>query len=173
VSRRALLAGTLAGVTVAAGCSTDALDPDPDDPTLTPSSSASATASEGTGESEAPGPGADPDDAALVTGVLGALAAAHRTARVNARAHPEVAPVLRRLADLHETHAAELGDLPRARGRVTAPGESPAQVRARVDRSESDLQRTLTDAATSAGSGALALTFASMAVGVAQARTTL
>lgn len=166
VSRRVLLAGSVAGAAVVAGCTGDALDPDPQDPTLTPSSGA-ASPGDVTARPE------PDDDAGLVAEVLAGLAVAHRTARANARVHPDLAPVLRRFERLHTTHAAELGDLPRATGRVSAAAESPAQVRARVERTEAALQRVLVDAATAAGSGALAQTFASMAAGVAQLRTTL
>lgn len=157
-----LLGGALAVGAVGAGCSSDALDPSSPDPTLTPTSGASSATEE-----------RPDDDAGLVAEVLGALALAHRTARANARAHPEVAPVLRPFERLHATHARELGDLPRTTGRVTARGGAPAQVRARVERTEARLQQTLVEAATTASSGALAQTFASMAAGVAQLRTTL
>lgn len=151
-----------------AGCSLDDLDPTSEDPTAEPLGPPDATASdEPTAEPE------EPDDSALVTEVLAALALAHRTARAGARFHRGVAPTLRRFEELHATHAAELGDLPRTTGRVADPAESDAAALARVDRTEARLQRTLVVAATAAGSGALAQTLASMAAGTAQLRTTL
>lgn len=170
VSRRALLGGVVATTAAAsAACSLDSLDPSPADPTITPTTGPGPT-----DDPTAPAvePAAD-DDAGLVAEVLAATALAHRTARANARQHPGLAPVLRRLEALHTAHADELGDLPATTGRVADPRESRARVLARVDRSEARLQRTLVGAARSAGSGALAQTFASMAAGVAQLRTTL
>ncbi|MCW2815460.1 MAG: hypothetical protein JWN84_2915 [Nocardioides sp.] len=170
VSRRALLGGVVATTaTASTACSLDSLDPSPDDPTITPTS--------GPGSTDDPtAPAAEPaadDDEGLVGEVLAAIALAHRTARANARQHPGLAPVLRPFETLHTTHADELGDLPASTGRVADRRESRTQVLARVDRSETVLQRTLVGAARSAGSGALAQTFASMAAGVAQLRTTL
>lgn len=157
----------------AAGCSLDSLDPTSEDPILTPTSGPSATGSDAVTPTT---PAEEPDavdDASLVEEVLAAVALAHRTARANARLHPETAAALRPFEALHQLHGDELGGLPRTTGRVTAPGDSPAQVLARVGRGEARLQRTLVAAAGSAGSGALAQTFASMAAAVAQLRTTL
>lgn len=169
-----MLAGSLGVVVVgAAGCSLDSLDPTSEDPTFTPTSGPSASGSDAvTPTSPAEEPDAV-DDTGLVEEVLTALALAHRTARANARQHPETAASLRPFEALHQAHGDELGGLPRTTGRVTSPGDSPAQALARVDRSEARLQRTLVGAAGSAGSGALAQTFASMAAAVAQLRTTL
>ncbi len=148
-------------VVAAAGCSASSLDPTSDDPTITPTSSPSAD-----------GEPAAVDDTALVGAVLAALAVAHRSARADARAHQEVAATLRPFERLHLVHARELGDLPRSTNGV-GPSASPAQALARLGRREERLQRTLVEAATSAGSGALAQTLASMAGAVAQLRTTL
>jgi hypothetical protein len=173
VSRRVLL-GTSAGLIAlgAAGCSLDSLDPTSDDPTITPTSGASPSGSTSAGATDTPSD-VPPDDAALVTKVLAAIALAHRTARGTRRAHRDLTTVLRRVEALHRAHADELGDMPAATGRVTRSGETSARALARVDRAEGRLQRTLVDAATAAGSGALAQTLASMAAAVAQVRTTL
>ncbi|MDO9455392.1 hypothetical protein [Nocardioides sp.] len=175
LSRRALLGGTVgAAVLGTAGCSLGSLDPTSDDPTITPtsgpSSSSSSSGATATAPAEVP---TAVDDAAVVSEVLAAIALAHRTARANIRAHRDLAGRLRPIEALHQTHADELGDLPRTTGRVSDPGETPAQAMARVDRGEARLQRVLVGAATSVASGALAQTLASMAAGVAQLRTTL
>ncbi|WP_139982101.1 hypothetical protein [Nocardioides litoris] len=162
VSRRLVLGASLLGV---AGCSLD-LDPTTDDPTIAPSGGPGSPV--GTGAVPEPD-----DDADLVASVLGALAVAHRTARVNARRHPDLARRLRPLERLHATHAAELGRLPSASGVVADAGEDDAAVLARVGRAEARLERSLADAALEAASGALAQTLAAMAAGTAQLRTTL
>lgn len=167
VSRRTALGIVLgSGAAGVAGCSLDSLDPGSDDPTFTPSSGVSPSGGPATGSG-------DVDDAALVAEVLAAIALAHRTARANARAHPQLAAVLSPFEDLHAAHGAELGTLPSSKGRVTAPNEDDAAVRARVGRAEQLLQRRLVAASGVAVSGPLALTFASMAGAVAQLRTTL
>lgn len=168
VSRRTALGVMLAaGAAGAAGCSLDSLDPTSDDPTMTPSSGVSTSGT-------TPGDGSDgDDDAALVAEVLSAIALAHRTARANARAHPQLTGLLRPFETLHAAHGAELGTLPATTGRVSARDEDDAAVRARIRRTEQLLQRRLVAAAGVADSGPLALTFASMAGAVAQLRTTL
>lgn len=172
VHRRALLGGSaglaVVGVVGLSGCS-DSLDPSSDDPTITPSRDSSDAPTTTGGAA----PDDEPDDAALVAEVLGAIALAHRTARGTGRAQRSLTRTLRRVEALHVVHADELGGLPAATGQVTRAGDTPAQALARVDRAEQGLQQRLVDAATAAGSGALALTFASMAAAVAQVRTTL
>jgi hypothetical protein len=173
LTRRAMLGGALVAVAAgAAGCSLDSLDPSSQDPTYTPTSGPStSTGAGGTNGPPTQEPGAD--DTALVAEVLTALALAHRSARANARLHPQVAGALRPFEALHQTHGDELGKLPRTTGPIADPRDSPAEVLVRVARGEARLQRTLVEAATSAGSGALAQSFASMAASVAQLRTTL
>lgn len=173
VSRRAVLAGTGVAVAGLAGCSFDSLDPTDDDPTTGPTGGTSDSATAGTPSGPDDQPDDQPDDEALVAEVLSALALAHRTALGNRRAHRDLAGRLRRAEALHLAHAEELGDLPAATGQVTRAGETSAQALVRVDRAEAGLQRFLVAAAGAAGSGALAQTFASMAAGTAQLRTTL
>ncbi|MFB9313788.1 hypothetical protein [Nocardioides plantarum] len=172
VSRRALL-GASAGLVAlgAAGCSLDSLDPTADDPTITPTTAAAGSPTDGSASPTGADDGAD--DGALVESVLAAIAAAHRTARGTRRVHRGLTTALRRAESLHLAHAEELGGLPAATGPATRPGETANQALVRVDRGEGRLQRTLVDAAGSAGSGALAQTLASMAAAVAQLRTTL
>lgn len=171
VSRRVLLGGSVGAALVgAAGC--DTLDPTSADPTFTPTTTPRGGAATATPTEPADDPAAD-DDTALVAEVASAIALAHRTAKANARLHPQLAGALRPFERLHRTHGDELGGLPATDGRVAARGESRQQVLARIDRREAELQRVLVGAATAAGSGALARTFASMAAGVAQLRPTL
>lgn len=155
--RRTFLALLTGGSAVAlAGC--DALDQvlgddGPDEPGVSPTA-----------------PPVDADST-LVGDVARAIAVAAALATATGTAVPALARPALRLTRLHEAHAAELQSTTTADQPAVTGDRSAA--RAALLQSEADLQDRLVDAARSAGSGALAQLFASMAAGVAQQRAAL
>lgn len=107
-------------------------------------------------------------DSALVARVIGSLHTAAALAQATGTAAPDLAPTARRLTQLHERHARELGDTSDP-PRRSVKGK-PARLLARLERTEQRLQKRLVSAAMDAESGALAQLFASMAAAVAQQR---
>lgn len=151
-SRRGLLGGLLVGVT-ASGCQ---LEPSRDAP--------AGTGTSPTGEATDQ-PDDDPDVrlvrhvVAELTGALALVGGATRARR----------PLAGELAPWHELHAAHLEALEApTRARPARVRGSGPELRARVRRRESLLQRRLADAAVSARSGPLAALLATMSAAVAQ-----
>ena len=112
----------------------------------------------------------DPDTA-LVALLAAEISRAHARVRANRLAHPELAPVLRRLERLHARHAAELGGLTEVNPLAAEPRRG--RVVPRIAAAETRLQRRLVADAVAAESGALALLVATMAAGLAQEQVLL
>jgi hypothetical protein len=107
-------------------------------------------------------------DSDLVETVGAQITTALALAGATGSAFDQLRPLTRRLVSLHRSHLGELGQ-PDAGADGTVKG-SPATARARLLRSEEQLQQHLVRAALEAESGALAQVFASMAAAIAQER---
>ena len=150
-TRRGVFGGFVLGVTATA-CE---LDPPRDDP-----------ADPGPGPTDGSSAGTEDPDARLVRQVVAALGAALAVTDGVARARP---PLIREVAPWRHLHRAHLEAL-ESDGRVRPQRlrGSAADLRARLRREETGLQRELADAALAARSGALASLLATMSAAVAQ-----
>jgi hypothetical protein len=149
-SRRTTVVGALAGLLAVTGCDLDDLDPrgaeaEPDAPPTEQSVDA---------------------DAELVDRALTRITSADTVLEELVRQHPRLRRELRPLREMHAAHAEVLGGF-LDRATISGPFELP-QARRLVRRTETGLQRHLTQAAVRAESGGLAKLLASMAAGVAQ-----
>lgn len=160
VSRRTavgvVLAGTLAGPAVLAGCS---LDPPAADP--------------------APGVPAEPEpdaDVLLLGTVLAALDATASLVAATTDRHPRLAAALQSLLEVHAAHRAVLDEAAEVEQDATAPPTVPGRPGVALDgvrRSETRLVATLRESTGAAQSGDFARALASMAASLTQHLTVL